>query len=280
MKGQIVLITGASSGIGKATAIGLAKEGSELTLLCRDRFKAEDARKEIIAASGNPVVELVIADLLLQQEVRRAAADFLASRTRLDVLINNAGSIFPGYGETKDGIERTMAVNYFAPFLLTNLLLKTLEASAPSRVVNVSSSSHYGGRLDLSSINGNGKVGFAGYSAYARSKLALVLFTYELARREEKRGVTVNALHPGGVRTNIWAKSGVFSPFGRLASTFMESPEEGAKTSIFLASSHEVEGVTGKYFDDRRPKESSVRSYDQELASKLWDISMKMTGLA
>ncbi len=279
MKGKVVLVTGGNSGIGKATATGLAKLGAEVTLLCRDPVKAVAARKEIVYESGNPAVDFVIGNLLLQREVRKVAAEFLSTRTRLDVLVNNAGGIFPRAEKTEDGIERTMALNYFAPFLLTNLLLRTIEASAPARIVNVSSAGHYSGSLDLANINGKGGMGI-GYAAYARSKLALILFTHELARRERGKDVTVNALHPGAVRTRIWASSGVFSPFGRFASMFMIGPEEGAKTPVFLASSPEVEGVTGEYFEKCAPKRSSEASYDEELAKELWDVSLKMTGLA
>ena len=280
LKGRVVLLTGGSSGIGKATALGLARMDVELTLVCRDRGRGEEARKEIVASSGNQSVDLIFADLLLQREVRRAAAEFLSTRTRLDVLVNNAGSTFPRYAETEDGIERTMALNYFAPFLLTNLLLKVLEASAPSRVVNVSSAAHYRGSLSLAEVKGTGSVGLGGMNAYSRSKLALNLFTFELARREARKEVAANALHPGAVRTNIWSHAGVFSPFARLASAFMPGAESGARTPIYLASSPEVEGVTGKYFDDCRPKGPSAESLDGELATKLWDLSLKMTGLA
>jgi NAD(P)-dependent dehydrogenase (short-subunit alcohol dehydrogenase family) len=280
LKGRVVLVTGGSSGIGKATAVGLAKLGADMVLLCRNRERAEAARREIVSESGSPSVDVIIADLLIQKEVRRAAAEFLSSRTRLDVLINNAGSIFSGYALTEDGIERTMEVNYFAPFLLTNLLLKTLEGSAPSRVVNVSSDSHYGGRLSLNDINGNGKMGLGGLGAYGRSKLALNLFTFELARREERKDVTANALHPGAVRTKIWTNQGAFTPVTRLISAFLMEPEEGAKTSIYLASSPDVERVTGKYFEKCSEKMPSAESLDAKLASGLWDLSLKMTGLA
>ena len=279
MKEKVVLLTGGNSGIGKATALALARMGVDLTLVCRNRARGEAAQRDIAGVSGNSAVSLIIADLLLQREVRRAASEFKGSHARLDVLINNAGSNFPGYAETEDGLERTMALNYFAPFLLTNLLLDMLHRSAPSRVVNVSSSSHYGGRLDLDSINGRGKTGIGGLGAYGRSKLALVLFTYELAKRLQGMGVTVNCLHPGAVRTNIWAHAGPFSPLVRLASLFMMSPEDGAKTSVYLASSAEVEGVTGKYFEKCRQKRASESSYDEALASRLWDLSIKATSL-
>lgn len=278
MEGKTVLITGGSSGIGKATASALSGMGADLVLLCRNRDKAEAARAEITSASGRRV-DLIIADLLLQREVRRAASEFLSTHSRLDVLLNNAGALFATYRETEDGIERTMAVNYFSPFLLTNLLLDVLKKSAPSRIVNVASESHYRATLDLHNINGKGKMGVEGSGAYGRSKVALVLFTYELARRLQGTGVTVNCLHPGGVRTNMWSRPGLAGPFARLISLFLIGPEEGARTSVYLASSPEAEGVTGKYFEKCKEKRSSEESYDEALAARLWDLSERMTGL-
>jgi NAD(P)-dependent dehydrogenase (short-subunit alcohol dehydrogenase family) len=278
MKGKVVLLTGGNSGLGKATALSLAKMGTDLTIVCRDQARGESALEEIKKASGSASVTLIVADLLLLKEVRRTASEFRGSNSRLDVLINNAGSNFTDYAETEDGLERTMALNYFAPFLLTNLLLDMLEESAPSRIVNVSSSAHYSGRLDPDNINGGG-MGIGGLGAYGKSKLALVLFTYELARRLQGRGVTANCLHPGAVRTHIWAHAGAFSPISMLASQFMMSPEDGAKTQIYLASSAEVDGVTGKFFEKSKPKRSSESSYDEALARRLWDLSVKTAGV-
>lgn len=279
LHGKTILITGANSGIGKATAIGLAKLGADLVFVCRDREKAQNAINEIKRATGNNSIDLIVADLLLQREVRRVAGEFLESYSKLDVLINNAGSNFHKYEETEDGIEQTMALNYFTPFLLSNLLLDLLKKSAPSRIVNVSSVGHFGGRLDLANITKDKRMGAEGFSAYQRSKLALVLFTYELARRLDPKLVTVNCLHPGAVRTNIWAHAGLATPLTRFASLFMKSATDGASTSIYLASSPEVEGVTGKYFDDCKPKTSSRESYNQAFALKLWEQSLVLTGL-
>ena len=279
MEGKVVLITGADSGIGKETALGLARMGASLVLVCRDRKKAETAKEEIAKAAGNASIELLLADLLVQREVRRVAGEFNATHPRLDVLVNNAGAGFMSYGETEDGIERTMAVNYFAPFLLTNLLLETLKNSAPSRVVNVASSEHSSGHLDLENINKDSRMGTVGSGAYARSKLALVLFTHELARRLQGTGVTANCLHPGAVRTKIWNNSGALTPLFRFFSLFMASAEKGARTSIYLASSPEVKGVSGEYFDKKIPKRSSEASYDETMARRLWDLSERMTGL-
>jgi NAD(P)-dependent dehydrogenase (short-subunit alcohol dehydrogenase family) len=280
MKGKVVLITGANSGIGKETAQGLAKMGASLVLVCRDREKGEAVKEEIARATGNASIELFLADLLPQREVRRVAAEIKATHPRLDVLVNNAGASFTDYAETEDGIERTMAINYFTPFLLTNLLLETLKNSAPSRVVNVTSSEHYDAHLDLDNVNRDSRMGTVGSGAYARSKLAVVLFTYELARRLLRSGVTANCLHPGAVRTNIWRHAGALTPLFRFMSVFMLSAGKGAQTSIYLASSPEVEGASGKYFDKKLPKRSSETSYDEAIARRLWELSERMTGLA
>jgi len=279
MSGKVVLITGANSGIGKKTALGLAKMGASLVLVCRDKGKGEAAREEIVKATGNDSIELLLGDLLPQGEVRRVAAEFNDKHPRLDVLINNAGASFTEYAETEDHVERTMAINYFTPFLLTNLLLDTLKKSSPSRVINVASSEHYGGHLDPDNLSRDKHMGTVGSGAYSRSKLALVLFTYELARRLQGTGVTANCLHPGAVRTNIWSHAGAYTPLFRLLSVFMLSAEKGAETSIYLASSPEVERISGKYFEKRMPKRSSDTSYDEALAKKLWDISVRTTGL-
>ncbi len=280
MAGKVVIVTGANSGIGRATAFALAKMGGQVVLVCRNREKGEAARRDIANESGNSGVELLVSDLSLLNEVRRLVSDFEAGHSRLDVLVNNAGSNFVGYQETTDGLERTMALNYFSPFLLTNFLLPRLKAGAPSRVVNVASVSHFRGRLDLDDINGKRSGGMFGFRAYSRSKLALVLFTYELARRLQGTGVTSNCLHPGAVRTDIWARSGVMSPLSRLASLFLRSPERGAETVVYLASSPDVEGVTGKYFFDMKQRRSSQTSYDEALAQGLWSLTEKVTGMA
>ena len=279
MKGKVVLITGVNSGIGKETALGLAKMGASVVLVCRDKRKGGAVRQEIVKASGNGSIELLLADLLPQREVRRVAVEFKDNHPRLDVLINNAGASFTEYAETEDRVERTMAINYFTSFLLTNLLLDTLKKSAPSRVVNVASSEHYHGHIAPNNVSRDSHMGMVGAGAYRRSKLALVLFTYELARRLQGTGVTANCLHPGTVRTNIWSHTGVFTPLFRLLSVFMLNAEKGAETSIYLASSTEVEGMSGKYFEKRVPRRSSETSYDEALAKKLWDISVRTTGL-
>lgn len=275
-----MLLTGASSGIGKATALELARQGAELTIVCRTEPKAKQAQKQISAASGNSAVEALAADLSILDEVRKLAQEFSDTHSQLNVLINNAGSAFPEYAETADGLERTMAVNYFAPFLLTNLLLPLLERGAPSRVVNVSSSEHAHGHLELSNLNGRGEdMGVAGSAAYARSKLAVTLFTFELARRTKGHGITSNCLHPGAVRTGIWRHAGRLTPLMVFFSLFMISPKRGARTSIYLATSPEVMGTTGKYFLRSKIVPSSQESQDLEMSRKLWEQSLEIVGL-
>ena len=251
--------------------------GATLVLVCRDESKAQAAKDEIMRNTGNSSIELITANLLLQSEVRRAATEFLSTHARLDVLINNAGTNYPSYAETEDGIERTMAVNYFAPFLLTNMLLDTMERTGPSRIVNISSVAHHNGQLDLDNLAKDRRMGLFGLAAYGRSKLALILFTYELARRLRGKQVTANCLHPGAVRTNIWSHAGAASLIARFGSLFMMSAQKGAKTPIYVASSPEAEGVSGEYFDNCKPTRSSQESYNESDAARLWDLSLKMT---
>lgn len=279
LHGKVILLTGASSGIGKATAIRLSEMGASLVIVCRNENRGKEALEEITGSSGNDSVELITGNLELQQEVRKVADEFLSAHSRLDVLINNAGTNVPKYEETRDGVEKTMAVNYFAPFLLTNLLLEVMEKSAPSRIVNVSSVGHFGANLDLENLARDKRYGQFGLNAYRRSKLALTLFTYELSRRLNGKSVTANCLHPGTIRTNIWSHAGAATPLALLGSLFMKGADEGAKTSVYLASSPEVAKVTGKYFVDMKPRASSRESYDELAARKLWDMSAELTHL-
>jgi len=234
---------------------------------------------EIKAAHNNARVDLLIADFASLDSVRALAKDFLTKYDTLQVLVNNAGRVNVMRSVTVDGFEATFQVDYLSHFLLTNLLLEVLKKSAPSRIVNVSSASHYGGHLafeDLQMVRGYGVM-----KAYSQAKLAQVLFTYELSRRLEGTGVTVNSLHPGAVATNIWKSSmGPLSPLGNITRLFLISPEKGAETPVYLASSPEVEGVTGKYYDHKLVKQSSAESYDEATAKKLWDESERMAGLS
>ncbi len=271
------MVTGANSGIGKATAMGLAEMGATVVMVSRDLARGKAAQSEIKAKSGNDAVDLLLADLSSQQSIRQLAEDFKQCYSQLHVLINNAGMSSLRRRETVDGLEVTFAVNHLAPFLLTNVLLDVIKASAPSRIINVSSDAHEAGYIKMDDLQSEKKY----MRAYGQSKLALVLFTYELARRLQGTGVTANCLHPGFVATNF-GQNGT-GPIGRgvmnLISRFGMSPEEGAKTSIFLATSPEMEGVTGKYFVKSIPKRSAPITYDETLQRQLWEESARLVKL-
>ncbi|MFW9950640.1 MAG: SDR family oxidoreductase [Candidatus Thorarchaeota archaeon] len=275
MKGKIVMITGANSGIGKATAIELAKMGATIVMVCRNLETGKKAKEDIITLSGNNDIDLFQCDLSSQAEIRRLVDDFKQKYNKLNVLINNAGVVLSKRAECIDGVEMNFAVNYLAPFLLTNLLLDTLIQSAPSRVINVSSEVHRNSKLDFDDLQCD--TNYGAFKTYGKSKLALLLFTYELSRRLEGKGVTVNAVHPGVVKTNLGRDQSWFAQI--FTKIFFKSPERGAETSIYLASSPEVRNITGKYFAKKISKESSIESYNKENAKKLWDTSIKMTGL-
>jgi retinol dehydrogenase 14 len=275
---KVCLITGATSGIGKATAMGLANLGAVVVMVGRDRGKGEAAMAEIKELSGNASVDLMLADLSSQDEIRRLADEFKKAYPRLDVLINNAGVFLSRRITSADGIEMTFAVNHLAYFLLTNLLLDMLKASAPSRIVNVSSGAQSNGTIDFDDLQGEKE--YKGAKAYSQSKLANVLFTYELARRLEGTGVTANCLHPGAVRTNFGSgSSGFFGFMVRALRPLMISPEKGAQTSVYLASSPEVEGVSSRYFVKKAETRSSDESYDERIARRLWEVSAELTNL-
>jgi len=276
MTGKICIVTGANTGIGNETALGLAKLGATVVMVCRDRERGEVALREIKQKSRNDRVELMICDFSSQNSIRQFASDFKQRHDRLKVLVNNAGVVLRERSMTEDGLESTFAINHLGYFLLTNLLLDLLEKSAPSRIVNVASTAHKYGKLDINSwVIGRD---YSTFGAYANSKLANVLFTYELARRLEGTGVTANCLHPGGVGTNLFR--GLPKFMQTLIKLVTISPERGARTSIFLASSHEVEGVTGKYFARRRQQKSSEASHNKEAAHQLWEVSEGLTGLS
>jgi retinol dehydrogenase 14 len=279
MSGRTVLVTGGSSGIGRATAVGLAALGARLAIAGRDHGRTEAAASEIREA-GAGMVETFVGDMSSLAEVRRLADEALERLPRIDVLVNNVGGYWDTRHVTVDGFERTFALNHLAPFLLTNLLLDRLRGSAPARVITVSSGAHSMGRIDFDDLMGERS--YSGMRAYSQSKLANLLFTYELARRLAGSGVTANAVHPGMVRTGFGAEDAgvvqrLFTPLMR---PFMKSPAEGAATSIHLASSPEVEGVTGCYFAGCRQRSSSGRSHDDAVARRLWELSAELVGLA
>ena len=278
MAGRTVLVTGGSGGIGRATALGLAAMGAHLAITGRNHERTEAAAREIRAAGGGQV-DVFVADMASQSEVRRLAGEVLGSLPRIDVLVNNVGGFWDTRHVTADGLERTFALNHLAPFLLTSLLLDRLAQSAPARVVTVSSGAHTMGRIDFDDLGGERS--YSGMRAYSQSKLANILFTYELARRLGAGGVTANALHPGMVRTGFGAEDSgslqrLFTPLMR---PFMKTPAQGAATSIYLASAPEVDGVTGGYFAGCRPKGSSKRSYDEATTARLWQASEDLVGL-
>jgi NAD(P)-dependent dehydrogenase (short-subunit alcohol dehydrogenase family) len=281
MRGKVVMVTGANAGIGKATALALAKQGATVVMVSRNRARGELAVEEVVARSGNPQVELLVADFASQASVRQLARNFLARHDKLDVLINNAGVYMPQRQLTPDGLETTIATNYLAPFLLTQLLLPALQAATPSRIVNVSSGAQAVGRIDLAGLRGARRYG--GLRAYANSKLAVVTWTYELARRLSGTGVTANALEPGFVDTKL--PSAMIPLPASLARTisrpFMIPPAEGARSSVYLASSPRAQSHSGNFFSSKGlPIRSAKQSYDRELAQRLWQESELLTGAA
>jgi NAD(P)-dependent dehydrogenase (short-subunit alcohol dehydrogenase family) len=277
MQNKICLITGATHGIGQAAATGIAQKGATVVIIGRDETRSRAVVDQIKTETGNPDVNYLIADLSVQAQVRRLAADFKTRYAHLDVLVNNAAGIFFRRQLSPDGVEMNFALNHLAYFLLTNLLLEALKASAPARVVNVSSNSHRGKHLDFDNLEL--KHGYNPGKAYGRSKLANLYFTYELARRLGDTGVTVNAMHPGFVRTNMAANNG---PLVRLFLPFVHrnslTPEQGASTAVYLASSPDVADVTGKYFVREHEVNSDPVSHDEAAAKRLWKISERMTG--
>ncbi len=276
MQDRICAVTGATSGIGRAVVMGLAEMGATILMICRDRQKGEEVRAGIIAKTGNKNIDLLTADLSSQEDIRRLAEEVRGKYPRLDVLVNNAGGIFSPRRETVDGIEYTFALNHLAYFLLTNLLLNVIKENGHSRVVNVSSDAHMSGHINFDDLGY--KKRYSAYRAYSQSKLANVLFTYELSRHVEVSGITVNALHPGVVRTNFGnTTANPLRVLVKIARPFMRSPEKGAETVLYLESSKNVEGVTGRYFYDKKEARSSKESYDLGAAKKLWQKSEELT---
>jgi retinol dehydrogenase 14 len=278
LTGRVCVVTGATRGIGRATAEGLARLGASLILVCR---RAEDGVEvaESIKGSGGHAPEVVLCDLSSQSSIRSAATEIVRKHPRLHVLINNAGLLLRSRQVTVDGHEMQLAVNHLAYFLLTNLLLDALKAGAPSRIVNVSSGAHQGGRIDFDSLQSERR--YDTIRVYSMTKLANILFTHELARRLEGTRVTVNAVHPGVIATRLLADYlDVPASGGSTAPTFGGNPERGAETSIYLAASPEVEGISGGYFVNRQESRSSPASYDEAAARKLWEVSAQLTGLA
>jgi retinol dehydrogenase 12 len=279
VQGLTCVMTGATSGIGQAAATALARAGASLALVCRDRARGEATAAAIARRAPGAGVRLFLADLAIQADVRRVAGQLLAALPRIDVLVNNAGVVHVRRTETPDGLEATFAVNHLAYYLLTRLLLERLTASGGARIVNVASDAHRWAALRLDDL-GWERRRYRTMKVYGTSKLANVLFTYELARRLEGSGVTANCLHPGAVATGLGKNNGWWA--ARMVAAlrpFFRTPEQGADTVVYLASAPEVAGVTGRYFVDRRPKRSAAATHDAALAARLWDASAALTGL-
>lgn len=278
MTGKTCIVTGANSGIGLEIACGLAEKDAQVMMVARDAGRGEAARDDVVDRSANDRVELLLCDLSSQRQVRELALTLLERCDRIDVLVNNAGVVLGEYRLSEDGIETTFAVNHLAPFLLTNLLRERLQASAPARVVTVASDAHRGNAIDLEDLAQPRN--YSAWRAYGVSKLANILFTRELARRLDGSGVTATCLHPGVVRTAFGRRGPWFVQLWfKLAGAFLLSPEQGADTAIWLASSPDVEGASGGYYEKRRLSRPSKAAVDSETAAELWQLSGELTGL-
>lgn len=281
MKGKTCIVTGGNAGIGYMTALGLAQRGARVILVCRNASKGEAACAAIRKTSDNHDVHLIVCDMGAQADIRACADTFRTQFGQLDVLVNNHGAFYADYVPSPEGIEMQFAVNHLAYFLFTLLLLDLLKAAPSGRIVNVSSASHYQGKIDFDSFTQAPNGRYSGLRAYGQSKLGNVLFTYELARRLKGTNVTANCLHPGVVRTDIGKKHvNFFMKFmWTLMQPFMITPKQGAATSLHLATSQKVATVTGKFFAKSREKKSSDLSYDAALARRLWEASAKLTDM-
>ncbi len=280
MQGKVCLITGGTNGIGKSAALALARLGATVVIVGRSAHKTSQVAEEIRQATGSPNVDSLLADLSSQQDVRRLASAFQAKYARLHVLLNNAGGTFLTRQLSVDGIEMTFALNHLAYFLLTNLLLDTLKACAPARVINVASDAHATGKIEFDNLQGERS--YTGLGPYGNSKLANILFTTELARRLEGTGVTANALHPGLTATGFGQNNPglLMTIMGAVIPLIARSPEKGAQTSVYLASAPEAQGITGKYFVDSKVKQASPQAADRAAARKLWEVSAHLVHLA
>lgn len=272
---RVWIVTGANSGIGKAIALGLARLGGTVVMACRDRSRAELAQREIVQGSGNPKVTLMTVDLASQASIQAFTDEFTQDYRRLDGLVNNAGVFTYERRVTPDGLEMQFAVNYLAGFLLSHLLLDALTASAPSRIVNVSSTAHERAAIDFDDLQSERR--YRGFRTYGKSKLAQLLFTTEFARRLEGTGVTVNACHPGLIRTNLGMEGA--PSFFRFFRMFFKSPAKGAVTPIFLTASPAAASFSGQYFVKRAIRPASRAAQDRDVARRLYEVSLHLTGL-
>jgi len=279
MKDKVVIVTGSNSGIGRETALALAEMGATVVAVVRNRELGEQACEAIVTETGNELVDMMLCDLSSMSTIREFAREFKNKYNRLDVLINNAGAVFSKRDVTTEGFERTLAVNYLAPFLLTHELLPLLKTSAPARVINLSSGLARRAELNLDDLQTES--GYKSRKVYGKVKLMVEMFTYELARQLENTGVSVNVVHPGFVATNLGRSSGSLSSrimFGMMK-PFQLSPKEGAETSVYVATSSELDGITGKCFTKNQETKTSEVSYDVNLQKQLWDATVSLLGL-
>jgi NAD(P)-dependent dehydrogenase (short-subunit alcohol dehydrogenase family) len=281
MTGRICIVTGSNSGIGKQTALALAKIGISIVMVVRNKTRGEKALTEIVSQTGNKAIDLMICDLSSMDSIRRFAEEFQKTYTRLDVLINNAGAVFDKRQVTSEGFERTLAVNYLAPFLLTYELLDLLKASAPSRIINMTSGLAKKGNIDLDNLQSEEK-NYSGMKAYSNAKLMLIVYTYELAKRLEGTRVTANVVMPGFVATNLGKNTGSLrsSIMFKIVRPMQISAKKGAETSVYLASSEDIKAVSGKCFSKKKIAITCPESYEEELQKLLWNKTQRMLGLA
>ena len=278
LQGKVCVVTGASSGIGRAAALALARLGATVALVCRNRERAEETQATIRTQTGNDAVNFFLADLSSQDQIRRLAQELLSRYPHIHVLINNAGIINLNRSTTVDGIEAVFAINHLAYFLFTNLLLERLIASKPSRIINVASGAHRWGTLDFSDLQNERR--YRPFEVYGQSKLCNILFTRELARRISGTGVTANCLHPGGVATGLGWNNGWWAVLiAKALRPFLRTAEQGADTVVYVATSPVGDGMSGKYFDNRRERQPSPAAQDDTVAQRLWQISAELTGL-
>jgi NAD(P)-dependent dehydrogenase (short-subunit alcohol dehydrogenase family) len=276
--GKVCIVTGSNSGIGKETALGLAQKQAKVVLVVRSPERGNKARAEIVEKSGNHSIDLMICDLSSMESTRRFADEFKAKYDRLDVLINNAGAVFFNRQTTVGGFEQTLAVDYLAPFLLTNQLLQLLKSSAPSRIINISSGLHKSGKVQLDDLQS--ATNYDGMQVYSNAKLMMIMFTYELARRLEGTGVTANVALPGFAATNLGRNSGSKRQWimFKLVRPMQINAKRAAETPLYLASSKEVESITGKCFSKLKEVNTAQASYDRKMQSALWDVTSKLLG--
>lgn len=276
LKGKICIVTGSNSGIGKVTALEIAKMGATVIMVSRDRNKGEKALEEVRNLSGNKDVELMLCDFASQKSIRKFAEEFKSKYQKLHILVNNAGLILTEKTITEDGIESTFAINHIGYFLLTELLLDVIRESTPARIVNVSSDAHKTGHIDFDDINFERKK-YSSIGAYCNSKLANILFTRELAKRLKGTKITVNCLHPGVISSNFGSNtSGILGFLVKIAKPFFTTVEKGAETQIYLATSPQVDDVTGEYFSKKKVAYTTSEANNEGIAKKLWDVSNEM----